>query len=52
MYRLSPFLTCHPGGFQIVNEIRGREVDRFLFGVEVLEKFDMIKKVSHSAKSI
>lgn len=33
VYRLSPLLTSHPGGFRIINKVRGREVDRFLYGI-------------------
>ena len=32
VYSLSEILHSHPGGFQIIEGIRGREVDRFLYG--------------------
>lgn len=34
VYNISSILSMHPGGWKIINEIKGREVDRFLFGVD------------------
>lgn len=52
LYKLTPLLTAHPGGFQIINRARGREVDRFIYGMEPLEMLSPMPSVSHSAKSI
>ena len=49
VYSLSEILHSHPGGFQIIDGIRGREVDRFLYGGEPLERLaDEHKRVEHS----
>ncbi len=36
VYKLAPLLVSHPGGYQIIDKIRGREVDRFIYGMEPL----------------
>lgn len=36
IYDLKNVITNHPGGFEVINHIRGREVDRFLLGSEPL----------------
>ena len=45
-------LGNHPGGWQIIDRIRGREVDRFIYGMEPLEKYDTVQRISHTARSI
>lgn len=52
VYRLGPVLGAHPGGFEIINESRGREVDRFIYGMEPMEMYESLPRVSHSARSI
>lgn len=37
IYDIKRVITNHPGGFEVINAIRGREVDRFLYGSEALE---------------
>ena len=37
VYNLKPLFTSHPGGSYIAYHLRGREVDRFLYGMEPLE---------------
>lgn len=36
IYDIKKVITNHPGGFEVINGIRGREVDRFLYGSEAL----------------
>lgn len=45
-------LTNHPGGFEIVKNIRGREIDRYIYGSEVLESFEKMPVHHHTASSI
>jgi hypothetical protein len=45
-------ITNHPGGYELIRNIRGREVDRFLYGSEPLESVEKMRLHSHSASSI
>ena len=36
VYSLSSILSDHPGGWQIIEAVRTREVDRFIYGVDPL----------------
>lgn len=51
VYSISNVIGSHPGGWNIIEAVRGREVDRFLYGVDPIEKFD-VPRVSHSFNSI
>lgn len=49
VYSLETVHNKHPGGSYIISNIKGREIDRFLFGMEPLEKiYQNMKPVSHS----
>lgn len=37
IYNISNVITNHPGGYELIHSIRGREVDRFLYGSEPIE---------------
>lgn len=51
VYGLSKILASHPGGWGIIEKIRTREVDRFLYGVDPIEFYD-VPRISHSFNSI
>jgi hypothetical protein len=51
VYSISPILGAHPGGWNIIEAVRTREVDRFLYGVDPIEKYD-VPRISHSLNSI
>lgn len=52
VYDIDKVITSHPGGYELINNIRGREVDRFLYGSEPLETVDFKKLHSHTSNSI
>ena len=52
VYSVDNVLGNHPGGWQIIEGIKGREVDRFIYGMEPLEKYDNVTRISHTAKSM
>ena len=53
MYSLDLLLGAHPGGWKIINKIRNREVDRFLYGMEPIENFiDKDKPYTHTIRSL
>lgn len=52
VYDIDKVITNHPGGYEFINNIRGREVDRYLYGSESLESVDSQKTHSHSSNSI
>ena len=37
VYQLDPVIAGHPGGMKIAQLAKGKEVDRYLFGVEPIE---------------
>ena len=49
VYRLDKVYNTHPGGYQIVKNIRGREIDRFIYGGEPLEILgESVPRFSHT----
>lgn len=52
MYSLSNVLVNHPGGSKVIECVRGREVDRFLYGCETVDEYPDTKAYSHSLRSI
>jgi hypothetical protein len=52
VYGLDRVLTSHPGGFEVINRARGRELDRYIYGSEALEGVGAMQPHSHSAASI
>jgi len=40
LYPISNIINSHPGGWEIIQAIRGREIDRYWYGMEQLEVFD------------
>jgi hypothetical protein len=52
VYDINKLITNHPGGFDVINHARGREVDRFLYGSEPIDSVGKTKIHSHSASSI
>lgn len=49
---MSSVITNHPGGYELINSVRGREVDRFIYGSEAVESVEKMRVHSHSAASI
>lgn len=39
VYDIHKVLANHPGGYELIKSIRGREVDRYIYGTEPLELF-------------
>ncbi len=39
IYDIHNVLANHPGGYELIKSIRGREVDRYIYGTEPLELF-------------
>lgn len=42
----------HPVGYQVIKTVRGRSVDRFLYGMYTSEKTPKLPIHSHSFKSL
>jgi hypothetical protein len=51
VYDLTHILGVHPGGWAIIENIRTREVDRFIYGVDPIELYN-VPRISHSINSI
>ena len=47
VYDLKPLFGNHPGGSYLVHRLRGREVDRFMYGMEPLELEPEAPRNSH-----
>lgn len=52
VYDIDPLQHHHPNGYQIVQKINGRELDRFLYGMYENENFPLIPPNSHGFKSL
>lgn len=54
IYKLEPIITSHPGGHAIIEHVRDREIDRFVYGMEVTEKMagSPLQPHSHRASFI
>lgn len=52
VYSIQRLLTTHPGGFTLIDKVRGREVDRFIYGAEFLEQYSNDSPYEHSAQSL
>lgn len=52
IYNIDPLQHHHPNGYQIVQKINGRELDRFLFGMYENENYPLIPPNSHGFKSL
>ena len=48
VYSLNEVYSNHPGGYQIISNVRGREIDRFIYGMEGIEVLEGKPKFSHS----
>jgi hypothetical protein len=52
VYELQPLSHLHPVGYQVLKTVRGRSVDRFLYGMYTSEKTPSLPIHSHSLKSL
>lgn len=52
VFNIEPLLRFHPMGFSIIESVRGREFDRFLFGSSPTERLPAIPPNNHSLRSI
>lgn len=52
VYNIERLLTTHPGGFTLIDKVRGREVDRFIYGGEFLEEHSNDAAHEHSTQSL
>ena len=48
VYTLEGLYNTHPGGYQIIANIRTREVDRLIYGMESLEIASSVPRFSHT----
>ena len=42
-------LANHPGGYELIKNIKGREVDRYIYGSEPLEAVEKMYLHAHSS---
>jgi hypothetical protein len=49
IYSLDKIITSHPGGFYVIDQIRARVIDRYIYGSEPLEAPGPMKIHCHSA---
>ena len=42
----------HPGGYRVIQLVKGREVDRFIYGMYSAELYPELKAYSHSISSL
>lgn len=49
---LSRKLWVHPGGNRFIDLVRGREIDRFMYGMYTEESTTLISPVEHSKRSM
>ena len=52
VFELDKVLTAHPGGVKIIQHAKGREVDRYLYGVEPMVGIPDVDPYIHSSHSI
>ena len=45
-------MNNHPGGWEIMKHAQGREVDRFLYGVQPIQVLNDIPAHSHTVSSL
>lgn len=51
MYSIEPIVNTHPGGCMIIHYIKGRDIDRFIYGTQWVEgglRLDTKLTYSHS----
>ena len=51
VYDISPLETLHPAGYQIVEVVKGREIDRFIYGMYAAEPLPEVPVFSHPDNS-
>lgn len=51
IYDTDPLKINHPAGYQIVEVVRNKEVDRYIYGSEVAAELPEVSMWSHSYKS-
>ena len=52
VYDARGFEKEHPGGFKVIELVKGREVDRFIYGMYSVELYPELAPISHSADSM
>lgn len=52
VYEMQPLSRHHPVGYQVIKTVKGRSVDRFLYGMYTSEKTPILPIHSHSLKSL
>jgi len=52
VFSLEPLLRFHPIGYQIVNTIKGRDLDRYMYGMYTSERVPIVPTNSHTFKSL
>lgn len=48
---MAPLKLTHPAGYQIIESVKNREIDRFIYGMFRTEKHPFLPASSHSYKS-
>lgn len=51
VYDTAPLRNNHPAGYQIINAVRNKEVDRYIYGSCAAEELPEVPVWSHSYKS-
>lgn len=51
VYDAEPLKYHHPAGYQIVDMVKNRDVDRFIYGTEVAAELPEVPQWSHTYKS-
>ena len=52
MYDIHNVLASHPGGYELIKNIKGREVDRYIYGSEPLEAVKKMYLHGHTSNSM
>lgn len=50
VYDMEPLRENHPAGFEIIEQLTGREIDRFVYGMYSSEYTPAVLPYSHSAR--
>ena len=48
---MAPLKYLHPGGFQVIESVKNREVDRYIYGMYTSELLPEVPIHSHSFKA-
>ena len=52
IYELSPLKKWHPAGYQIIESVKNKEIDRYIYGIFASEDLPEVQLHSHTFKSL